>query len=471
MPNEQRPLKVFLCYAPDDEQAVRELNARLTQDGVDAWFSGDRLLPGQNRDLEIGRAVRESDAVIVCLSSHFNQPGIQQREARLALDTAMEQPEGEIYIIPARLEECEIPASLADFQAVDLFRSGGYEKLSRSLEFDRNKKYTPAPQPRAGLAKEARVSASQANKPDVTRTPVLQVLGNLKYLADSHPGIKYFSLSILVILIVFLGRNIYQQVKGGDISTSTPTLTKVFTVTSSPTTTDTPSPTATATSTPTLTPVTPTVTSTSTSTYTATVIPPKSLGEDWMAGCISTLWQPYPLDTHVTDRGDGCWKEPVFVFSAENGDLDFLAEGNKNAPVEVYGLFVLLPEKGRVTVNIQLKDLTNADLWMGIFPETDIDSNGLLMIIPAGDVKKRVFVQKDPTDYETITSTSLLEQDNGFSISFTFTENSARSTVNPSVFFTNSVPIPSSQKWLFLGYKDLRGVSRIQGRFFSFQLK
>jgi hypothetical protein len=471
MPNEQHPLKVFLCYAPDDEQAVRELNARLTQDGVDAWFSGDRLLPGQNRDLEIGRAVRESDAVIVCLSSHFNRPGIQQREARLALDTAMEQPEGEIYIIPARLEECEIPANLADFQAVDLFRSGGYEKLSRSLEFDRNKKYTPATQAKAGLVKEAKNSSGQVGKPDGTITPILQVFSNLKYLADSHPGMKYFSLSILVILIVFLGRNIYQQVKGDDISTSTPTLTKVFTVTSSPTATDTPSPTSTATSTPTLTPVTPTVTSTSTSTHTATVIPPKPLGEDWMAGCISTLWQPYPSDTRVTDRGDGCWKEPVFVFRAEFGDLDFLADGSKNAPVEIHGLFALLPETGRVTFSIQLKDLNNADLWMGIFPENDIESDGLLMIIPAGDVKKRVFVQKDSRDYETITSTSLLEQGNGYSISFTFTENSAKSTINPSVFFTNSFSIPSSQKWLFLGYKDLRGVSRIQGRFFSFQLK
>ena len=190
-----------------------------------------------------------------------------------------------------------------------------------------------------------------------------------------------------------------------------------------------------------------------------------------MAGCVSTLWLPYPADTHVSDRGDGCWKEPVFVFTAENGDLDFLAEGGKNEPVEVHGLFVLLPEKGKVSVNIQLKDLTLVDLWMGIFPEKDIDSQGLLMIVPAGDVDERVFVQKDPSDYETIISSRLLEQGNGFSISFTFTENSARSTVNPSIFFTNWVSIPSSEKWLFLGYKDLRGASRLQGRFFSFQLK
>jgi hypothetical protein len=297
---------------------------------------------------------------------------------------------------------------------------------------------------------------------------LLQTLSNLW----SHVVIRYFGLILLFIIIGFAGKTFYQRGWGSNVSTLTPTLTDTITAVSTQTATDTPFPTATATATPTSTwTPAPTDTPTSIPTPTVTLVPPKPLGEDWLAGCISTLWQPYPPDTHVSARGDGCWKEPVFVFRAEYGDLDFLADGSKNAPVEVHGLFTLLPETGRVTFNIQLKDLKNADLWMGIFPENDIESAGLLMIIPAGDVKKRVFVQKDSREYETITSTSLLEQGNGYSISFTFTENSAKSIINPSIFFTNSFSIPSSQKWLFLGYKDLLGVSRIQGRFFNFQLK
>jgi len=157
------------------------------------------------------------------------------------------------------------------------------------------------------------------------------------------------------------------------------------------------------------------------------------------------------------------------VFFAENGDLDFLAQ-KKNAPVEIYGLFAPLPEKGSVTFTIRLRELSNVDLWMGVFAEPDVESQGLLMIIPAGNINRRVFVQKDPSNYETIASTSLLRQEGGFSISFRFDENSARSTVNPSVFFTNSIPVASSQKWLFLGYKGLRGSYRIDGTFLSFQL-
>jgi hypothetical protein len=67
MPETKRPLKVFLCHAHADRDPVRGLYARLTQDGVDAWFDKAKLhgeqsrtiLPGQDWGLEIRKAVRE----------------------------------------------------------------------------------------------------------------------------------------------------------------------------------------------------------------------------------------------------------------------------------------------------------------------------------------------------------------------------------------------------------------------------
>jgi len=41
----------------------------------------------------------------------------------------------QIYLIPARLEECTIEDRLADRQWVDLFAAGGYEKLVEALRF------------------------------------------------------------------------------------------------------------------------------------------------------------------------------------------------------------------------------------------------------------------------------------------------------------------------------------------------
>ena len=133
MTESKRPLKVFLCHASADKTVVSELYKRLIKDFVNAWFDKESLLPGQNWELEIRKVVREADVVVVCLSKQFNQAGFRQKEVRLALDTAMEKPEGEIFIIPARLEECENLESLRHLHWVDLFEEDGYEKLKLSL--------------------------------------------------------------------------------------------------------------------------------------------------------------------------------------------------------------------------------------------------------------------------------------------------------------------------------------------------
>ncbi len=133
MPTNNRPLKVFLCHAHADRDPVRALYTRLTKDGVDAWLDKEKLLPGQDWELEIKKAVREADVVVVCLSKQFNQAGFRQKEVRLALDTAMEQPEGEIFIIPARLEECENLESLRKWHWVNLFEDDGYNRMLLAL--------------------------------------------------------------------------------------------------------------------------------------------------------------------------------------------------------------------------------------------------------------------------------------------------------------------------------------------------
>lgn len=133
MSEPKRPLKVFLCHAHADRDAVRDLYTRLTADGVDAWFDKEKLLPGQEWEFEIRKVVRETDLVIVCLSKQFNQAGFRQKEVRLALDVAMEKPDGEVFIVPLKLEECEIIESLKKWHWVDFFEGRGYDKLTQTL--------------------------------------------------------------------------------------------------------------------------------------------------------------------------------------------------------------------------------------------------------------------------------------------------------------------------------------------------
>ncbi len=119
---------------------------------MDAWLDKEKLFPGFNWEREIRKAVRETDVVLICLSKQFNQAGHRQKEVRLALDTAMEQPEGEIFIISIRLEECETLESLEKLHWADIFEEDGYQRLVNALRMradkigatlQANKEWTP----------------------------------------------------------------------------------------------------------------------------------------------------------------------------------------------------------------------------------------------------------------------------------------------------------------------------------------
>lgn len=134
MATENRKLKVFLCHSKGDKLKVRRLYRRLVADGFDAWFDEEKIMAGQDWDLAIQKAVRESDMVIVCLSrDSVSKSGYVQKEIRFALDIADEQPEGRDFLIPAKFEECSLPYRLKRFQAVNLFERSGYQKLTEPL--------------------------------------------------------------------------------------------------------------------------------------------------------------------------------------------------------------------------------------------------------------------------------------------------------------------------------------------------
>jgi formylglycine-generating enzyme required for sulfatase activity len=131
-----RKLRVFLCHASQDKPIVRELYKKLLAEGwIDPWLDEEKLLPGQDFDLEINKATRNADVIIVCLSeASVVKEGYVNREIRRALDIAQEKPEGEIYIIPLRLDDCN-PSfeQLKKLHWVNYFEDNGFEKLKKSL--------------------------------------------------------------------------------------------------------------------------------------------------------------------------------------------------------------------------------------------------------------------------------------------------------------------------------------------------
>ena len=130
-----RKLRVFLCHASQDKPIIRKLYQRLNEEGwIEPWLDEKNLIPGQDWKLEVTAALNSCDVVIVCLStSAITKEGFVQREINFALEKVSEKPEGTIFLIPVRLEECGLPSRLSRLHWVDIFHVGGYESLVKAL--------------------------------------------------------------------------------------------------------------------------------------------------------------------------------------------------------------------------------------------------------------------------------------------------------------------------------------------------
>jgi hypothetical protein len=139
-----RKLRVFLCHASQDKPVVRDLYQSLAAEPwMDPWLDEEKLLPGQDWNLEIEKAVEASDVVIVFVSNvSVAKEGYVQRELRQALRVALEKLEGEIFILPMKLDDFPIPRQLSGKQYIDYFpksrQAAAYDKLIEALKIRKN---------------------------------------------------------------------------------------------------------------------------------------------------------------------------------------------------------------------------------------------------------------------------------------------------------------------------------------------
>ncbi len=134
-----RPLRVFLCHSSNDKPAVRELYQKLrAEPWIQPWLDEEELFPGMDWNMEIEKAIEATDVILVCLSNNsITKEGYVQREIRIALDYADYKPEGTLFIIPVRLEECTPPKRLTRWQYADYFegqKAQGLKRLFTSLK-------------------------------------------------------------------------------------------------------------------------------------------------------------------------------------------------------------------------------------------------------------------------------------------------------------------------------------------------
>jgi hypothetical protein len=131
-------LQLFLSYASEDVDRVRQLTADLHRVVIEPWMDDELKLAGRWND-EIDGRIRECDFFLPILSRSTQVGDLErffQKEWRLAY-------EAQRQFLPVRLEECQLPTSLPhdltiaieQIQRVDLFPSydDGLRQLLRFL--------------------------------------------------------------------------------------------------------------------------------------------------------------------------------------------------------------------------------------------------------------------------------------------------------------------------------------------------
>ncbi len=131
----EQEIQLFLSYSRADQSKVEQLYQDLVNSGYKPWMDVKDILPGENWDKRIRKAIEKSDFFLACLSIRsVDRRGYIQKEIKQALDQWQEKLEDDIYLIPVKLEECNTPDSLRSLQYVELFRPDGWPRLLRAIE-------------------------------------------------------------------------------------------------------------------------------------------------------------------------------------------------------------------------------------------------------------------------------------------------------------------------------------------------
>ena len=166
-----RKPRVFISYASEDGKKVASLYKKLKSVGVNPWMDKEKILGGVNWKESISKAIQDSDAFVYCMSDKsVNKRGVLVQELNLAREIASGMFRSDIFIIPLKFDDCEVPEELKSIQYVEYYTKNGFQKLENAIKqsyrikkndlnvSSENSSSPPPPEKTDGLSQELLVS-------------------------------------------------------------------------------------------------------------------------------------------------------------------------------------------------------------------------------------------------------------------------------------------------------------------------
>lgn len=243
-----RPPRIFISYAHEDSKMALRLFDRLKKAGFDPWMDRKSMLPGEIWRQKIPDAVRSADFFIAVFSPEsVSKKGYVQKEYKIALDVLTERGVDDVFVIPVRLGECEIPdirvneysPSMRDLQWMELpidrewtdadldtliktvdaygWSSRDPEPASKASEPEKPKRQWPVPDPLDQSIFESMKARDLPYTDDILvllhETPSSELRVNAERAYDAYHEMKVEKLGGLPLLDCFLiARHLYRAI-------------------------------------------------------------------------------------------------------------------------------------------------------------------------------------------------------------------------------------------------------------------
>ena len=103
--------KVFISYVSENIEIVDRLCQELKSHGIQVWLDRNDIDPGSHWEQTIRRAIQQGAFFIACFSKEYNARDrtYMNEELTLAIDELHQRSTDQIWFIPVKLNDCEIP--------------------------------------------------------------------------------------------------------------------------------------------------------------------------------------------------------------------------------------------------------------------------------------------------------------------------------------------------------------------------
>ncbi len=135
--------RVFICHASEDKYFAAALHERLKTAGLLPWLDKDKLRGGGHWDEQIKRTInRDIDYFLVLQSKAMETKhvGYVNKEIHEARERQKTFRFGTRFIIPLRIEDCDVLEDLDFLQTIDLDDDQQYDELIKIIKRDYTKR-------------------------------------------------------------------------------------------------------------------------------------------------------------------------------------------------------------------------------------------------------------------------------------------------------------------------------------------